>query len=103
MSVARVVLAAYAFDATGLTAAEVLGRQLRSALLGLLLAAAVVSFALGRRTDATVIGLILAVSVGLGFANVRCRWVQWWTASQVIRRGWICATTRFSYRCWAGG
>jgi P-type Mg2+ transporter len=51
------------------SALAVLGRQLRSALLGLLLVAAAVSFALGQRTDAVVIGLILAVSVGLGFAN----------------------------------
>jgi magnesium-transporting ATPase (P-type) len=51
------------------SALAVLGRQLRSALLGLLLVAAAVSFIVGERSDATVIGLILAVSVGLGFAN----------------------------------
>jgi P-type Mg2+ transporter len=51
------------------SALAVLGRQLRSALLGLLLVAASVSFVLGQRTDAVVIGLILAVSVGLGFTN----------------------------------
>jgi Mg2+-importing ATPase len=51
------------------SALAVLLRQLRSALLGLLLVAAAVSAVLGQRTDATVIGLILAVSVGLGFVN----------------------------------
>jgi Mg2+-importing ATPase len=52
-----------------ISALAVLARQLRSALLGLLLVAAAVSFFLGQRTDAVVIGLILAVSVGLGFVN----------------------------------
>jgi Mg2+-importing ATPase len=47
----------------------VLGRQLRSALLALLVATATVSFFLGDRTDAIIIGLILAASVGLGFTN----------------------------------
>ncbi len=47
----------------------VLGRQLRSALLVLLLVTATVSFFLGDRTDAIIIGLILAASVGLGFVN----------------------------------
>src|SRR5690242_4825965 len=47
----------------------VLGRQLRSPLLGLLLAAAVVSAGVGERIDAVVIGAILAVSVLLGFGN----------------------------------
>ncbi|WP_199485974.1 cation-translocating P-type ATPase [Micromonospora haikouensis] len=51
------------------SAVAVLARQFRSALLGLLLAAATVSFFVGERTDAVVIGVILAVSVGLGFAN----------------------------------
>jgi P-type Mg2+ transporter len=51
------------------SALAVLGRQLRSALLMLLLVAAAVSFVVGERIDAVVIGLILAVSVGLGFAN----------------------------------
>jgi Mg2+-importing ATPase len=51
------------------SALAVLGRQLRSALLALLLVAAAVSFFVGERTDAIVIGLILAVSVILGFAN----------------------------------
>ncbi|MEV5821512.1 cation-translocating P-type ATPase [Micromonospora haikouensis] len=51
------------------SALAVLARQFRSALLGLLLAAATVSFFVGERTDAVVIGVILAVSVGLGFAN----------------------------------
>src|SRR5256885_5241682 len=46
------------------SALAVLVRQLRSALLALLLVAAAVSFVLGQRTDAVVIGLILAVSVG---------------------------------------
>ena len=50
-------------------ALAVLGRQLRNALLLLLLVTAVVSFFLGERTDALIIGVILAVSVGLGFAN----------------------------------
>nr|WP_163508052.1 magnesium-translocating P-type ATPase [Fodinicola acaciae] len=51
------------------SAMRVLGRQFRSALLGLLLVAVVVSFFVGQRTDAVVIGVILAVSVGLGFVN----------------------------------
>lgn len=50
-------------------ALAVLARQLRSALLILLLVTAVASFFLGERTDSVIIGLILAVSVGLGFAN----------------------------------
>jgi Mg2+-importing ATPase len=50
-------------------ALAVLGRQLRNALLVLLLVTAVASFFLGERTDSMIIGLILAVSVGLGFAN----------------------------------
>ena len=47
----------------------VLWHQLRSPLLGLLLAAAVVSFLVGERSDAVIIGVIVAVSVGLGFVN----------------------------------
>jgi Mg2+-importing ATPase len=43
----------------------VLIRQRRSALLGLLAAATVVSYIVGEHTDAVVI----AISVGLGFAN----------------------------------
>lgn len=48
---------------------EVLLRQLRSPLLGLLIAAATVSFFVGERTDALVIGVIVVLSVGLGFGN----------------------------------
>ncbi|NMH97532.1 magnesium-translocating P-type ATPase [Pseudonocardia acidicola] len=47
----------------------VLGRQLRSALLLLLLVTAVISFFLGEHTDAVIIAVILAASVGLGFTN----------------------------------
>ena len=47
----------------------VLWHQLRSPLLGLLMAAAVVSFLVGERSDAVIIGVIVAVSVGLGFVN----------------------------------
>ena len=47
----------------------VLVRQLRSVLLWLLAAAAIVSYVVGERTDAVVIAVILTVSVGLGFAN----------------------------------
>jgi Mg2+-importing ATPase len=50
-------------------ALAVLVRQLRNALLVLLLGTAVASFLVGERTDAVIIGVILAVSVGLGFAN----------------------------------
>ena len=46
-----------------------LGRQLRSAVLGLLAATAVVSFFLGDRTQAIIIGVILVASIGLGFVN----------------------------------
>ena len=48
---------------------EVLTRQLRSALLLLLVVTAMVSFFVGDRTDATIIGVILVASVGLGFVN----------------------------------
>lgn len=47
----------------------VLGRQLRSAVLILLAATAVVSFFLGDSMQAVIIGLILTASVGLGFVN----------------------------------
>jgi P-type Mg2+ transporter len=47
----------------------VLWHQLRSPLLGLLLAAAVASYFVGERSDAVIIGVILALSVGLGFVN----------------------------------
>jgi Mg2+-importing ATPase len=48
---------------------EVLGRQLRSALLLLLVVTATLSFFVGDRTDAVIIGAILVASVGLGFVN----------------------------------
>jgi Mg2+-importing ATPase len=48
---------------------SVLGRQLRSPLLWLLLAAATVSGVVGEGLDAIIIGLIVAASVGLGFVN----------------------------------
>ncbi|MEV8563363.1 cation-transporting P-type ATPase [Streptomyces sp. NPDC051917] len=47
----------------------VLWHQVRSPLLGLLLAAAVVSYFVGERSDAMIIGVIVALSVGLGFVN----------------------------------
>jgi Mg2+-importing ATPase len=47
----------------------VLGRQLRSALLLLLVVTATVSFFVGDRSDAVIIGVILVASVGLGFVN----------------------------------
>ncbi|MDQ6648874.1 MAG: magnesium-translocating P-type ATPase [Actinomycetota bacterium] len=47
----------------------VLWHQLRSPLLGLLLAAAIASYFVGERSDAVIIGLIVGVSVGLGFVN----------------------------------
>lgn len=50
-------------------ALAVLARQLRSALLLLLLVTAIVSAFLGQGTDAAIIGAILAASVGLGFLN----------------------------------
>ena len=49
--------------------ALVLWHQLRSPLLGLLLAAATASYFVGERTDALIIGVIVALSVGLGFVN----------------------------------
>ena len=51
------------------SALAVLGRQLRSAVLMLLAATAVVSFFLGDSTQAIIIGVILAASIGLGFVN----------------------------------
>jgi Mg2+-importing ATPase len=51
------------------SAIEVLGRQLRSAVLGLLAATAVLSFFLGDSKQAIIIGIILAASIGLGFVN----------------------------------
>jgi Mg2+-importing ATPase len=50
-------------------ALRTLGRQLRSALLLLLVAAATVSFFLGERADAVIIAAILGLSIGLGFLN----------------------------------
>ena len=47
----------------------VLWHQLRSPLLGLLVAAAIASYFVGERSDAVIIGVIVAVSVGLGFFN----------------------------------
>jgi Mg2+-importing ATPase len=47
----------------------VLWHQVRSPLLGLLLAAVVASYLVGERSDAIIIGLIIVVSVGLGFVN----------------------------------
>jgi P-type Mg2+ transporter len=51
------------------SALAVLGRQLRSALLLLLAATAVLSFFLGDSTQAVIIGVILVASIGLGFVN----------------------------------
>ncbi len=48
---------------------SVLSRQLRSPLLWLLLAAALVSAFVGQGIDALIIGVIVAASVGLGFVN----------------------------------
>ena len=47
----------------------VLWHQLRSPLLGLLLAAATASYFVGERNDAIIIALIVGLSVGLGFVN----------------------------------
>ncbi|MDT7711356.1 MAG: P-type Mg2+ transporter, partial [Pseudonocardiales bacterium] len=47
----------------------VLGHQLRSPLLGLLLTAAIASYFVGERDGAVIIGVIVALSVGLGFVN----------------------------------
>ncbi len=65
----RAVVGPNAVRTHRVSALGVLARQFRSALLGLLLAAAAVSFFVGQRTDAVVIGVILAISVGLGFVN----------------------------------
>ncbi|MET1003556.1 MAG: magnesium-translocating P-type ATPase [Acidimicrobiia bacterium] len=51
------------------SALAVLGRQVRSPLLLLLVAAASVSVFVGEGTDALIIGCIVVVSVGLGFGN----------------------------------
>ncbi|MDT5193991.1 MAG: P-type Mg2+ transporter [Mycobacterium sp.] len=51
------------------SAVAVLGRQLRSALLGLLAATAALSFFLGDSIQAGIIGAILVASVALGFIN----------------------------------
>ncbi len=53
----------------GVSALSVLGRQVRSYLLGLLLFAAVVSAVVGDGTEALIIGAIMAMSVGLSFFN----------------------------------
>ncbi len=50
-------------------ALRVFGRQLKSAILLLLMVTAVISFFLGERADAVIIGGILTASVGLGFIN----------------------------------
>ncbi|HSV67608.1 MAG TPA: magnesium-translocating P-type ATPase [Mycobacteriales bacterium] len=47
----------------------VLWHQLRSPLLGLLLAAAIASYMVGERSGAVIIGVIVGVSIGLGFVN----------------------------------
>src|SRR5581483_9764339 len=47
----------------------VLWHQVRSPLLGLLLAAAIASYFVGERSDAVIIAVIVALSVGLGFVN----------------------------------
>jgi Mg2+-importing ATPase len=47
----------------------VLGRQLNSPLLWLLVGAAAVSAFVGEGTDAIIIGVILTASIGLGFSN----------------------------------
>lgn len=51
------------------SALAVLGRQLRSSVLILLAATAVLSFFLGDSTQASIICAILVVSIGLGFVN----------------------------------
>ncbi|BDE12629.1 magnesium-translocating P-type ATPase [Mycobacterium kiyosense] len=51
------------------SAAAVLGRQLRNAVLILLAGTAVVSYFLGDGVQAVIIGVILVASVGLGFFN----------------------------------
>jgi Mg2+-importing ATPase len=69
---ARLRLARYGPNAVSTHRARlllVLWHQLRSPLLGLLLAAAVASYFVGERSDAVIIGVIVALSVGLGFVN----------------------------------
>ena len=51
------------------TRLDVLLGQVRSPLLGLLLAAAVVALAVGERTDGAIILAIMGLSIGLGFFN----------------------------------
>ncbi len=53
----------------GARALAVLLRQFKSALLLLLLVAAIISFFVGERTDAAIILAIMSMSVGLGFGN----------------------------------
>jgi Mg2+-importing ATPase len=53
----------------GVTLLAVLGRQLRSYLLLLLVVAALVSAVVGDRTEALIIAVIIALSVGLSFLN----------------------------------
>jgi P-type Mg2+ transporter len=53
----------------GVSAFQVLRRQLNNAVLGLLAVTAVLSFFLGDSTQAVIIGIILVVSVGLSFVN----------------------------------
>ncbi len=48
---------------------QVLGHQLRSPLLGLLLAAAAVSYLVGEQGSSIIIGIIVGLSVLLGFVN----------------------------------
>jgi Mg2+-importing ATPase len=50
-------------------ALPVLWHQIRSPLLGLLLAAALASVFVGERGDAVIIAVIVGLSVGLGFVN----------------------------------
>lgn len=69
---ATVRLAAYGPNAVSSHRARfwpVLWHQLRSPLLGLLLAAALASYFVGEHADAVIIGVIVALSVGLGFTN----------------------------------
>lgn len=47
----------------------VLGHQVRSPLLALLVVAATASYFVGQRSDAVIIGAIVAVSIGLGLVN----------------------------------
>ena len=50
-------------------ALHLLARQLRSAILLLLVVTAAASYLLGNKTDSVIIGVILLASVGLGFGN----------------------------------